>query len=146
MILKGLKQKSTKKYIETILNSRQVVAKNNTIESLGVIVNIDEFNDFQAFSRLAQELHVKPNKLKIISFTTQKKETLAIKEACFNTQDIGWKGKLKTIELQEFVASNFDALISYYTLDSLELKLVTAASKAKFKIGVLQCDNRINDF
>ena len=39
----------------------------------------------------------------------------------------------------------FDILISYFEKDVLELKLMTAKSKAKFKIGILQTDERLND-
>ena len=47
--------------------------------------------------------------------------------------------------MQSFLDTKFDALISYYTKDELELKLITALSKSKFKIGILQTDERLND-
>ena len=52
---------------------------------------------------------------------------------------------IKNIELQSFLNTKFDALISYYTKENLELKLLTARSKAKFKIGILRSDDRLND-
>lgn len=146
MILKGFKQNSTKKHLRKLLNSRQFFFNEAKIASLGVILNIDEVDDFECFRKLAETIHVRPNKLKIIAFTSNKKEDLNAWDVCFNPKDFSWNGKIKNIELQEFLDTPFDALISYYEQDVLELKVLTAASKSKFKIGVLQSDNRLNDF
>ena len=146
MILKGFKEKSTKKYLNAILNARHVNVNNSKIESLGVVLNIDEINDFDKFRTLAESLNIRPNKLKIVAFTKSKKDDINSWETCFNPKDFGWKGKIKNIELQTFIDTEFDALISYYIQDELELKQITAASKAKFKIGIFQDDSRLNDF
>ncbi|MDX1774799.1 DUF6913 domain-containing protein [Oceanihabitans sediminis] len=146
MILKGFKQNSTKKSLEAMLHARQVLLNDDKIKSLGVVLHIDEMNDFKAFEKLAEALHVKPNNLKIISFTSNNKNKKnAVAEAFFSAKDFGWKGKVKNEELQAFINQPFDALISFYQEDILELKYITAASQAKFKIGILQSDNRIND-
>ncbi len=47
--------------------------------------------------------------------------------------------------MKTFLDTKFDALISYYLSDELELKMLTAMSQSAFKIGILQTDNRIND-
>ena len=39
----------------------------------------------------------------------------------------------------------FDLLISYYSSNKLELNLVTALSKANFKIGINSEDSRLHD-
>ena len=145
MILKGFKEKSNKKYLNKLLLERQMPVTNSSIDSLGVILNIDEIDDFDLFNSLAKLLKVKSNKLKIIAFSQSKKEDLNTWDDCFNPKDFGWKGAIKNPELQEFLKNKFDVLVSYYTTDTLELKLITAKSKAKFKIGILQSDERIND-
>ena len=48
--------------------------------------------------------------------------------------------------MQEFIDSEFDALISYYKNDNLELNYATACSKAFFKIGLSNYDQNLNDF
>ena len=48
-------------------------------------------------------------------------------------------------DLKLFLDTKFDALLSYYEADVTELKLITALSKAHFKIGILQTDERVND-
>jgi len=145
MILKGFKENSTKKYLNTILTSRSADVNNGKIISLGIIINIDEQDDFEVFRKLANAVKVRPNKLKIIAFTSNRKDDINSWDVCFNPKDFGWSGKIKNAELQEFLDTPFDALLSYYSQDVLELKLMTAESKAKFKIGILQTDNRLND-
>ncbi len=56
------------------------------------------------------------------------------------------EAKLNSVELQDFVDTKFDALISYYKNDNLELNTITALSKANFKIGISGKDVRLNDF
>ncbi|WP_341214807.1 hypothetical protein [uncultured Wocania sp.] len=145
MILKGFKEKSNKKHLNKLLSQRKVSVADSKIESLGVILNIDEVDDFELFRILANNINVRPNRLKIIAYSANKKENLSTWDDCFNPKDFGWKGTIKNVELQSFLNTNFDALISYYINDVLELKLLTAKSKAQFKIGILQTDARLND-
>ncbi len=145
MILKGFKEKSIKKYLNKLLSEAHEYEADNKIESLGVIVNVDEIQDFNWFNELANALNIHPNKLKIIAFSTQKKETLNLWDDCYYAKDIGWKGVILNNDLKLFLDTKFDALLSYYEADITELKLITALSKAKFKIGILQSDERLND-
>ena len=145
MILKTFKGKSNKKYLNKMLSKREVRVDNNKVESLGVILNIDEVDDFSFFSDLADFIKVRPNKLKIIAFSVNKKENINAWDVCFTPKDFGWKGVIKNIELQSFLDEKFDALISYYTEETLELKMLTVLSKSQFKIGILQTDSRLND-
>lgn len=145
MILKGFKKKSIKKYLNKLLSERHVDVTDNKIESIGVILNINEVDDFELFRKLADNLKIHPNKLKIIAFSESKKDDINSWDNCYNPKDFGWKGSIKNIELQSFLDLKFDVLISYYEKEILELKLITASSKAKLKVGILQTDERLND-
>ncbi|WP_418604358.1 DUF6913 domain-containing protein [Hwangdonia sp.] len=145
MILKGFKEKSNKKHLNRLLSQREVSVTDSEVKSLGVILNIDEVDDFELFRALADHINVRPNKLKIIAFSANKRDTISSWDACYNPKDFGWSGTIKNIELQTFLSTKFDVLISYYTTEDLELKLLTAKSEAQFKIGILQTDDRLND-
>lgn len=145
MILKGFKEKSNKKHLNKLLSKRQVNATGNKIESLGIILNLDKGDDLEKLRDIASSLNIRPNKLKIIAFSLSKNDDLNNWNNCYNPKDFGWKGIIKNVELQSFLDIEFDALISYYEEDFLELKLLTAMSKAKFKVGLLQADERLND-
>ena len=145
MILKGFKEKSNKKYLNKLLSERQLEVADGDVESLGVILNIDEIDNFDMFKNLASVFNVRSNKLKIIAFSKNLKDDLKTWDDCFNPKDFGWKGSVKNPELQRFLDTEFDVLVSYYLTEALELKLITAKSKAKLKIGILQSDERLND-
>ncbi len=145
MILKGFKEKSNKKYLNKIVSKRNINVSSSTLKSLGVIIHIEEIDDFDVFRSLAEELNIHVNKFKIIAYSNNTKSEHSLWDVCFNPKDFGWNGTIKNVELKTFLDTEFDALISYYSNDELELKLMTAMSQAKLKIGVLQTDDRIND-
>ena len=145
MILKVFKEKSNIKYLNKILSIRDVDVSDSKIKSLGVIMHIDEINDFELFRSLAVNLNIRPNKLKVIAYSDNVKEEQNSWDLCYNPKDFGWNGTIKNSELKTFLDTKFDALISYYSKDQLELKLLTAMSQSLFKIGILQTDDRLND-
>ncbi len=145
MILKGFKENSNKKHLNKLLSERQLNVTDKKIESLGVILNIDEIDDFDLFRKFATFLKIRDNKLKIIAFSENDKSTLTSWDVCFSPKDFGWNGTVKNVELQTFLDTKYDALISYYTEDVLELKMITAKSIAQLKIGIANSDERMND-
>jgi len=145
MILKGFKIKSNKKHLNKILSIRDVNITDSKIKSLGVVLHINEVADFELFRSLSEDLNIHINNLKIIAYSDNDEENPNSWDVCFNEKDFGWKGNIKNVELQSFLDTEFDALISYYTTDELELKLITAKSQAQFKIGIFQTDDRLND-
>ena len=145
MILKGFKEKSNKKYFNKLLVKRTVSSISKPIGSLGVILNIDEFSNLESIKSLSEFFNINPNKFQFITYTTVNENSEAVDYPCYSEKDIGWSGKIKNAELEAFLNTPFDALISYYFTDLLDLKVLTAASKADFKIGVLQEEQRLND-
>ena len=145
MILRGFKEKSNIKRLNKLVSIRQVNINDSKVESLGVIMHIDEIDDFDLFRSLALGLNIRPKNLKVIGFSNGNKEVHNSWDMCFDPKDFGWGGRIKNAELQTFLNTEFDVLISYYAKGQLELKLLTVLSQAKFKIGVLQTDERLND-
>jgi len=98
------------------------------------------------FRELAKDLKVNPNKIKIIAFTEDEKSVETSRELLYSKKQIGWNAKIKNPELQQFIDSNFDALLCFYNEEVIELNLVTALSKANFKIGLSGIDERLYNF
>jgi hypothetical protein len=145
MILKAFKANTNQKYINKLLNARQVAVSNAKMNSVGIILNMNEFSDFDAFRNYFKELGVSPAKTKIIAFVEDAKDANQLWDTYFNPKDFGWKGKINNIELQSFINTQFDVLISYYNQESIELKIITAATNANFKVGLSQKDKRLYD-
>ena len=145
MILKAFKEKSNQKYINKLLSSRKAAVDSRKILSLGVILNVNEFKDFEAFRTFLKELGIKSNKIKIIAFVEDEKDQGYHWETYFGPKDFGWKGKINNVELQTFIDTEFDALISFYKEDTIELNSISAQSSANFKIGLSNTDQRLYD-
>lgn len=146
MFLNRFKKKSNQNYINKILKSRKTSVNSNKIESVGIILNLDEFNEYDNLRLFLKNIGIRENKVKFITFITDEKSAPNSWDSYFNPKNFGWNGKIKNVELQEFINTKFDALISYYKEDRLELNTVTALSKANFKIGISSNDQRLNDF
>ncbi|MBJ6369015.1 DUF6913 domain-containing protein [Snuella sedimenti] len=145
MVFKGFKKRSNKRYLNKLISQRSVNVGDTKVKSLGVILCFDEVDDIELFRGLAAHLRIRPNKLKVIAFSSNGKEKANAWDLCFNPNDFGWNGTIKNVELKSFLDTEFDVLISYYTEELLELKLLTALSKSQFKVGILQTDKRLND-
>lgn len=145
MILKAFKEKSNQKYINKLLVARKAAVDSRKISSVGVILNVNEYKDFEAFRTYLKTLGIKTNKTKIIAFVEDEKDQGYHWETYFNPKDFGWKGKINNVELQSFIDTEFDALISFYKEDTVELNSITAQSNANFKIGLSNTDQRLYD-
>ena len=146
MILKAFKEKSNQKYVNKLLATSRATVNSNKVKTVAVLLNANEFHEFEVFRVYFKELGLNSPKHKIIAFTSDDKLEHNKWNTHYSPKDFGWKGKIENVELEEFVNTEFDALISYYKEDSLELNLVTALSKANFKIGISGKDDRLHDF
>ena len=146
MFLRRFKEKSNQKYINRILNSRRPPINSRPIESIGIVLNYDECNKYDALRDICRRIGIMENKVKFLTFITDEKAAPNSWDAFFNPKNFGWNGKINNVEAQEFINTEFDALISFYKEDSLELNMITASSKANFKIGISGNDERLHDF
>lgn len=145
MILKAFKEKSNQKYINKLLNARRVAVTSAKMKSVGVILNMNEFSDFDEFRSLLKSLGIHEAKTKIIGFIDDPKDSNNLWDTFFSPKDFGWKGKINSVDLQTFIDTEFDVLISFYNEQQLELNLITAVSKANFKVGLTNQDQRLYD-
>ena len=67
MFLKLFKDKSNQKYINRILNSRISNVRKKRIESVGVLLNLEEFSDYDALKQFLKSINVLDNKVKFIA-------------------------------------------------------------------------------
>ena len=146
MFIKFLKNRSNRKFIKRAIESRVQSVENKKIKSVGVIINIGEFKQYDKLINILKSYGINENKIKFITFLTDTDTKQNHWDSYFEAKDFGWNGVIKNLDLQEFIDSEFDALISYYKNDNLELNYATACSKAFFKIGLSNYDQNLNDF
>ena len=61
-------------------------------------------------------------------------------------KEINWNASFEKEEVKQFVNKKFDLLISYYDVEKPALVLLTHNSKANFKVGFANIDNRLHHF
>ncbi|MDA7558841.1 hypothetical protein N8768_06740 [Flavobacteriaceae bacterium] len=145
MIFKRLKKKSNQKYLNKNLNNRKPLVDDSIIQSVGVILNNNEFRDADQLLSLLRSIDIKENKIKFITLIDDHESRPNSWDAYFYPENFKWKGKIEGADLTDFVNEPFDVLISYYQINQLELHLATTLSKAKFKIGISNVDERLHD-
>ena len=145
MFLKRFKEKSNLKYFNSVLDEIERYVPPGKIESIGILLNYSEFNRYDQLRAVMKSIGIKDNKVRFIAFIEDEKERPNSWDDFFSANDFGWKGKLKNVQLEDFINTPFDALICYYKSDLLELDFVTALSKAGLKIGISNHDPRLFD-
>ncbi len=147
MILKGLKRNAIRKNVEAHLGKRQARPQSiSSLKTLAVLIDASQSVNIVSLLKLANELGVKSERLKVIGYKENQKELDEDKEAAYySDKSFGISGAIKSRSLQEFINEEYDVLINFYEEDLIELNYVAAASKAKFKVGFAAVDNRIND-
>ncbi|GAA4278537.1 DUF6913 domain-containing protein [Aquimarina mytili] len=146
MILKGLKRNAIKKSIETHLKKRDSSSTGiSSLKTLAVLVDASYAVNIASIVKLASELQVDPENLKVVGYKEDKDLEDDKDAAYYNDKSFAVNGSIRNSALQDFVNKDYDVLINFYEEDKLELNYVAAVSKAKLKIGFAEVDNRIND-
>ena len=146
MFFKRLKSVSIKKNIAKILNQRLKDFRSSKVLSVGIIFDYDSYHNYDFFHDLLKDLGVRKNKIKFIAKIDAKKKPPNSWDSFYSLENFDWLGKYENSEIDEFIEQPFDVLISYYKTNTLDLNLITALSKANFKLGLNNEDDRLHDF
>ena len=146
MIIKFLKNRSNKIFMKKILESRKFNSSVIKIKTVGIILNFDEYKDYDKIKEIFRGFGINENKIKFITYIPENGTKLNRWDSYFESKDFGWNGVVKNLDFVEFIDTEFDILISYYRKNNLELNFATACSKAKFKIGISKINENLNDF
>ena len=146
MFLKLFRKRSNQKYINKILNSKRSKISDRKIRSVGIILSLEEYKDYDKLKGIFTNFGVNENQIKFITYVSHKDFQLNHWDDYFSPEDFGWNGNITNIALNEFINTRYDVLISFYRIDNTDLNIVSAKSKANFKIGISNFDQRINDF
>jgi len=145
MILKAFKEKSIQKYVNKLLATQKSAVSNTKVKTVAVLLNANEFHEFEVFRVYFKELGLNSPKHKIIAFTLDDKLEHNKWNTHYSPKDFGWNGKINNVDLETFINEPFDMLLCYYKQEVLQLDLITAASKANLKVGISKNDERLYD-
>ena len=144
MFLKGIKRKSSQKYLTKQLQKKRVVDQTK-IKTIGVLVDATVFESFPFLNEIADVFGVSSESIAVLYYHPDKKVAETFTESIFTDNNLGFKGQLNNPSANEFLAKRFDALLSFYNEDKQLLNIAAVQSKAKYKIGFNGVHEQIND-
>lgn len=140
------KQKSGRKHLqELIAHPETVIREKKGIRSLGCIVDLDQFDNTEAFYEFLDAFSLAPNAIKIIGYKSFYDKNSPYATPVFSDKDLGWKGVVENSYALEFLNREYDLLVNYYDKDNLLLKLMSARTKARIKVGFKEPGPDFND-
>ena len=139
-------EEKLKKNFDVTLNLKDEPIPNNDLVKMA-----NEYDGFisTGFDKIGEDffkdLNLLPSDQKFLIFSKTDSTNYNKWDDVFESKDFGWKGKIKNNDLQNFINYKFDVLISFYTVNEIELNQVTAMSQANFKVGISNDDERLYD-
>lgn len=144
MFLNYIKEFFVKKSLKNNLHNVKNEVFTSNIQTIGLL--IDESN-FHHSSDIKNELLVQgiaAENITIVAYRSKFNEKETYSLPTFGKKDINWKGGITAVFLNEFIETEFDLLISYYTIETAILMMITSKSKARFKVGFASVDKNLN--
>ncbi|RZK11983.1 MAG: hypothetical protein EOO46_04805 [Flavobacterium sp.] len=146
MFLNFLKNFFLKRKLKNSLFNVSSSLSNQKINTVGIIVDESYFNDKANLIKELIKNDLRQNNIKLLVYKDKLKKNDVIGFSSFNMKDVSWNGEIQQQEVNDFLSTPFDMLISYYDVTKAPLLLVTQQSKAIFKVGFSSIDKRLNHF
>lgn len=127
------------------LKKRTMFGVNDSLTTIGFLVNEEEHINFDIFFDMSIALGVQQKDTKIFSFTEIKTKTPTLIQNKIFSNHFNWRGEINNNNALDFLNTQLDVLVSYYDTKNNYLNLMTSKSKAKFKVGFNGVDNRLFD-
>lgn len=148
MFFKKYKEKAAYKILKkglSVRSDRQSTG-DDKVSSLACLVNLDEFEDVEAFKGLAGAMNVRQEHFRIIGYTQRKDANAYYGIPVFRHEDLGWKGEIRNNRYKQLLDRPYDMLLSYYSQPELLLGLATLQVRSAFKVGLKGEYEKGNDF
>ena len=148
MNLNTFKKKQIAKKIERLLKNKD---KNNSLQvsknitSVGIIVDENSNFDFEKLKILQREIASGSKNFSVLTYKATEDNFNEFRGVSITEKDFSWSGKLLSKDITSFLDKPFDMLIDYTKADVIFKMYLVVQSKAKFKVGFANVDDRIYD-
>ncbi len=146
MFYRTIKDFLLKKQIKKILALGLPAVDNESVKTIGVLVDGIHFSDIDKLINDFKKYANGQFKVNLLVYRTKAKKEEVIDYPYFTKNDISFSGNFSKGEIENFVAFPFDMLVSYYEKSNADLELITASAKAKFKVGFASVNKDLNHF
>ena len=144
-MLKKIKQIIFEKKIREYISERNVSEKKSKVKKIGFLVDEDAYQNLDALYSFSETIGLQRKDIKIFSFKKFEKSAPTLLQNTVSQKDFTLTAKLKNGIGSDFLNIEFDLLVGYYQGRHLYLDLMVVQSKALFKVGLLDTDERLFD-
>lgn len=144
MFLNYFKEFSVKKLLKKSLSDQKYSLLSGNAKTVGLLVDESYFKQTKA---LVEELvlhGIKEEDIELLLYKSKSNTNFSSKVTKLTTACLNWKAEITNGKVKQFLAKDFDLLLSYYDVDKAVLLVSTHKSKAKFKVGFSTIDKRLN--
>ena len=116
------------------------------IKNIGILIDETYFFEKENLIKNLIDFGFLKNDIHILLFRNSIKKADQFLFPIFSNKDLNWNGSNNNQDVKNFTNQKFDLLINYYDAEKAALILVSAQSKASFKVGFSSIDIRLNQF
>lgn len=145
MFLNYLKEFSVKKIVKnSLLNVKSSLFSGN-VKTVGVVVDASHFANTELLIKDLIANGIAKENIELLLYKSKANIDFVTSVTSLKSSHLNWKAQIKNEAVNDFIAKNFDLLISYYDAEKAILLVVTHESKATFKVGFSTVDKRLNN-
>ncbi len=144
-MLRKIKFNSLKKHTDRSLEQRDVSQRNAKLIHLGFLTDESFYGDIEALYNLGIELGLRRENIKVFAFSKSNGGIPSLRQDQITNKEFNWRGEMVSQNAKEFLDFPFDVLIGIYNNKHEFLEAMIAQSKAKFKVGFSNSDQRFYD-
>jgi len=145
MLLNYLKEFLVKKILKNSLLNVKPGSFYANIETVGLIVDESYFSHTQLLVKELVSNGIVEENIELLVYKSKLKKDFTSSVTKLGSSYLSWKGQIENQAVNDFLAKDFDLLVSYYDVDKAVLLVATHESKAKFKVGFSAIDKRLNN-
>lgn len=145
MFLNYLKEFLVKKILKNSLLNVKSSSFSGKIKTVGLIVDASYFAETTALIQELVQNGIAEQNITVLLYKSKLEVNFSSLVTKLEASHLNWKAEIKNEAVNEFIAKDFDLLLSYYDVDKAILLVVTHESKAKFKVGFSAIDKRLNN-
>lgn len=109
--------------------------KEENISRIGVVFDLEGFKGVEDFLKLKEDLQISDGDFRIITCMEARPKAERPEGLVFSPAGLSWTGKIKDLEVQEFISSPFDMLISFCRKETKASRIIMNDCKAGIKVG-----------
>lgn len=144
MFLRFLKIFSAKRVLKKSTPNIKSEVNDQFIKTVGLLLDETYFNHKDALVMELASQGFDLQNITVLTYKNRYKKRDTPEEPYFSAKYVSWLGTIEKKEVNDFINTHFDLLISYYDVKKTPLLIVTHHSKAGFKAGLASADHNVN--